>query len=303
VKLIGIIRDETVDAKVSLATVLRRAKVLASMLGEENFKAWVDNELEGYGQEADLPSYRCFKTLSLGTFSGSFGRVVKNVAIPILNLPKDVRSFAQEMIFSQGVRELERLTQDADSSLRHQWPAELIMLAREYVKMQDGSLLVDAWHPVQAADIVGILDTIRNRLLEFLLQLQEVVPDDAESDTAIENIPTERVTNIFHVTILGDQNVVAAGSNISQHVEQEMESGNIDSLLGYLRSLQVPEEDLRDLQAALEEDAKCSEAGLGPRVKQWLGMMTTKAAQGIWRVAVRAAPTLLAKAVLKFLGL
>ena len=80
-KLIGIIRDETVDAKVSLATVLRRAKVLASMLGEENFKAWVDNELEGYGQEADLPSYRCFKALSLGTFSGSFGRVVRRIGV------------------------------------------------------------------------------------------------------------------------------------------------------------------------------------------------------------------------------
>ena len=85
-------------------------------------------------------------------------------------------------------------------------------------------------------------------------------------------MPLEQTTNIFNTHIHGNQNVVAAGTNISQDVRQVVRSNDLGSLLSYLKSVGVSEEDAQELKKAIEEDGPAEEsAGLGPRVRDWLG--------------------------------
>ena len=78
------IQDTAVDASTPLAVVLRKCMILASRLGHEPFKKWVDEELNGYPPEGDLPSYRRIDGLtSIGTFGGPMGAALKNMPLPM----------------------------------------------------------------------------------------------------------------------------------------------------------------------------------------------------------------------------
>jgi hypothetical protein len=52
------IQEAAIDAKLPLATLLRKCKVLGARLGNGEFKEWVENELNGYTSTDDLPEYR-----------------------------------------------------------------------------------------------------------------------------------------------------------------------------------------------------------------------------------------------------
>ena len=77
--------------EVDLATVLRKALILASRLGNQEFKEWVQSELQGYPGEAPVPDYRVLHLQSVGTFSGPGGGGMKNAPIPYSNVPEEER--------------------------------------------------------------------------------------------------------------------------------------------------------------------------------------------------------------------
>lgn len=52
------IQAAATDGTVEISTVLRKAKILASRLKNREFGQWVDCELNGYSDVADLPPYR-----------------------------------------------------------------------------------------------------------------------------------------------------------------------------------------------------------------------------------------------------
>ena len=67
------IQDAAIDSKSDLSTVLRKSRVLAARLKNEDFTKWVQHELDGYPQVTDIPEYRACKCQSQGHFGGAFG--------------------------------------------------------------------------------------------------------------------------------------------------------------------------------------------------------------------------------------
>src|SRR5258706_7481712 len=68
------IQDAATDQSTNTATLLRKCKILAVRLGNEEFKQWIDNELNGYKTIEELPEYRIIET-------GSYGDKVSKNAI------------------------------------------------------------------------------------------------------------------------------------------------------------------------------------------------------------------------------
>jgi hypothetical protein len=64
VSLLREIQDAAIDGKMRLSVVHRKCMVLAARLGHAGFKKWVDDELNGYAPDAQLPSYRRFAGIS-----------------------------------------------------------------------------------------------------------------------------------------------------------------------------------------------------------------------------------------------
>ena len=133
--LIEDISADLVNEKASLSNTLRKAKVLAQELGVPEFRNWVRSELEGCMIPKDIPKYRKFRPTNYGTFSVPFGSGARNVVLPTLNLENPVKEYAENVIFGQGIGELEGMLQLADNNFQRRWPQEALILARDSVKI------------------------------------------------------------------------------------------------------------------------------------------------------------------------
>ena len=298
------IQRDVVDSNVPISDILRKAKVLATLLRNEEFRHWIDAELGGYETGSSLPDYRTFEPLNFGTFSGPFGRVVRNVQIPVTLLPEHVREFAEKMEVAHSVKEIETSATRATKADGYQfpWPPEAVILSRGHVGMDGGGVLVEAWKPFTKGQMEGILDQVRNRLLDFLLELQQIDPEVMKSEDAIRAVPSDKVQNVFNTTILGGQNVVATGTDFTQKTTQTIEIGDAQSLCRHLRGLGLPEDSLVELRAALTQDGERPRRDLGDAVKSWLGKMAAKAVDGTWNIATSTALDLLKTALFAYYG-
>ena len=153
------LQREVVNSGVPISDILRRAKILASLLKNEEFKGWIDAELGGYNTADSRPEYRKFRPMSFGTFAGPFGKMVKNVPIPVALLPTELQDVAGRQEISQGVKEIETLAAQAseEGAVRIAWPPEAVILARDHVRMDDGCMLVQAWKALVKGQLDGIL--------------------------------------------------------------------------------------------------------------------------------------------------
>ena len=294
--LLDEIRSALVNESADLSNTLRKAKILASAIGLPEFREWVDFELSGYTDRDKVPSYRCFLPTNLGTFSGPFQSGVKNMVLPTYNLPDQVRDFAENLIVFDGVGALEA---QASGSYQRKWPQEMVMLARDATQMTGGMVLVDAHQPIPAHVIPGVLDQVKNKLLDFVLGLQEsnITSEDLDNRT----VEPEVARNLFHINIYGDSNVVTSGEHVNQR-DIMVQEGDIRSLLSCLRELNIDSDDLSELKDAVASEPSAPEGRYGPRVREWLGGMISKAASGVWNVGLETASKVLTDALKGYYG-
>lgn len=294
--LLDDIRSDLLNQSADLSNTLRKAKVLASIMGLCEFRDWVDHELSGYPNRSRLPDYRKFTPTNLGTFSGPFQSGAKNVVLPTINLPEPVKDFAEKLEFLDGVAALQA---QADDEHVRRWPQELVFLARDSIEMSGGMVLADAHQPIPAHAIAGILDQIKNKLLDFILSLQE--ENITSDDLMNRKIKPEVTRNLFYINVYGDRNIVASGEEVHQ-TTISVEENNVESLVDYFRQLNVDSDDLRRLEQAIAAEPAVCDGEFGPKVRAWVGGMVSKAATQMWNIGVEAAPKILIDALERFYG-
>ena len=156
--LLDEIRSDLVNESADLSNTLRKAKILASAIGLPEFREWVDFELSGYTDKDKVPSYRRFRPTNLGTFAGPFQSGVKNMVLPTFNLPDEVKDFAENMMFFDGVGALET---QVSSPGQIKWPQEMVLLARDAIQMNGGMVRV-CWQPAKVGQF--LTREIRDRI-------------------------------------------------------------------------------------------------------------------------------------------
>jgi hypothetical protein len=300
VRLVKEIRDGLANSTANLSGLLRKAKILSLSLGNAEFKAWTTNELNGYSSDEELPPYRVIPSQPVGYFAGPFGSTVENMVLPISHMPDSLRELCRNFKLGQCIRELEVMA--TQTELRWTWPTELVLLLRDTITLSGGYVLVEVSQPITKAAIEGVLDAVRNRLLDFILSLQDIRPSILESEDELASIPKESVAQSFSITILGDRNILATGAGISQTVTTSVNPRDPDSLITYLKTIGFEHSDLRELRTALDEDGERPHGQYGIRVKEWIGNAVVKAATGALKVAASSLPTLLTKAISSYYG-
>ncbi len=216
--LLAEIRDAALDSNVNLADLLRKCLVLAARLKHDEFRAWVSAELQGYDfDDTDLPDYRCYPTGSVGHFSGPFGSGLRNAPIPAHLFPEPLRTRIVTHRFVQPVGELEQSIKSGKKGmLSAKWSGDQIAFTQHRVPIYPDMVLVDAWKPIPTAAIAGVLDTVRTRVLEFVLAIEAESPGAGDVEPqAPPALPQETVTNIFNTTIHGGQANIGTGRDAS----------------------------------------------------------------------------------------
>ena len=116
--------DEVADPRYhTLSDVLLKAKVLAHRLRSRKFREWVNSEIDGYNNGAELPDYRIATTHLIGEFNGINHAQYSNVPLSTSHLDSDVRDLLETEQMPMGVAYIEDLVstdQKISRSLDHQ---------------------------------------------------------------------------------------------------------------------------------------------------------------------------------------
>jgi hypothetical protein len=164
------IQDAAIDSSVDLPTLLRKCKVLAVRLGNDDLKRWIDSELSGYTQKDKLPEYRVLKVNSKGHFSGSFGSGLRNADIPLSCIDKDLRESLGHTYLMQPIAAIASLVKSESGTLQEPWNPDVV--AHFGQKIYEQMHCMQAWKVIPASSLVAALDTVRTRVLNFVLEIE-----------------------------------------------------------------------------------------------------------------------------------
>jgi hypothetical protein len=297
------IQTDALSDTVPVATMLRKVMVLAANIDSALLEDWVRHELHGYDEGIEVPAYRKF-TINFKA-SGSNARwqftrqpvpqalvndIVKDDTFHIFECRQAIGTISPDEIrASKGT-----LSINFDNFL-------LVMQGKIY----DPSVVLSAfWGEIAASQVMGIIDAVRSRVLDFVLKLKKTYPDVGEIDGLTTKTPEVNrvVTQIYNTTIHGS-NAGPVGNNSGANISVTVNTGNIQELRSVLAKEGIGEADLTELEAAvISEPVIGEDKTFGPKVTTWLGKMVSKASSGAWAVSLGAAGALLEKALLGYYG-
>ncbi len=299
--LVAEIRDDAVRPDVPTSVLLRKCLVLASRLGHQPLMEWVQYELNGYPDDAPLPSYRGPHALTpMAHLAGPFRSEVRNLQVPIGAIPEYAREWLKHET-REALAGLEHTVRQAESkglgSLRVHLPADLA----PQVEIYEGHTTVQLWLEIPLSLGVAILDQVRNRVLNFALEIEKEDPRAGEAEIGSQPIPEDRVAQIFNVVVMGGEHSWSLGSSgqTIQLIEANVQPGELKSLVEFLRGQGLPESQIKELEQALEEDGSITGAEPGPQTKGWLRRTADKAGE----VGSSVAAGVITAALNRYLGL
>ncbi len=300
------IQDAAINSGIEISTVLRKCKVLSARLGNSEFKRWVDQELNGYESIDDLPSYRILTVQSKGHFSGPFGSGIKNGDIPLICLPKELRESLSKAYCTQPISAYEALIKSSKGdNFQEQWPPDLVALYGGEI-YQNMSCMT-AWKTIPYGLIVALIDTVRNRVLNFVIELESESPDAGESPINKPSISRDKIAHVFNTTIYGNVGNIADGSsNINQTATLNVHKDDLSSLRTELGKLGIPQAELDELEISIKADDKkevIKNKNLGLQVTNWLGGLFTKSAKGVIPVLQGLTANMITKALFLYYGI
>jgi hypothetical protein len=286
-----------------VSALLRKCKLLAARLDNRDFAAWVECELSGYPDDAELPPYRVVGVRSYGNFVGGFGMRGNGLQIPVSVLPEHLRDKYRVARLDQAISAYQNLV-DGDRTGRAQipWPTELAVHCAS--KLTPDMQCVEAWIELPLGAVHKLFNAVKTAILGFAIDIQREAPDAGESPVgAPRPISEERVTQIFDTNIAGNVgNVANASSGFHQTATISLQAGDWEGLKGYLGSLGISDDESREMKGELDivkgGDAETAKA----KAREWVGRLLARVAMSGTGVAVEVAATGIAKAVAGYLG-
>lgn len=295
------IQNAAVDGKSDLGTLLRKCKLLAARLGSQPLEDWLLWESNGYPGTVPVPEYRIWPLQVTGHFSGPFGSGLRNAPIPSVCLPEKVRESYQRYECRLSIANVEDTLAHSKSGTVQVSTGDLALVLGTKVYQHQNCL--QAWAHFSTANLVELVNTVRNRILDFSLALWKEEPTAGEGRSGpMQGLGASKVTQIFNTTVYGGSaNLVGSAEHSS--VSFRIVPNDFASLERVLSENGINSTDMAELRSALEADQRpSSPQGFGPKVSLWIAAMTRKAADGTWQIGLGAAGNLLAQAISKFYG-
>lgn len=290
--LIEDILNTVVDASSDLGTLLRKCRILAARLSSQQLENWLIWESNGYPKNVPVPEYRVWSLEVKGNFAGLYQASISHQPIPPALLPEDVRKSYNNYEFRESITSVEYCLEQDKTGIIYVSTQDLALTLSTKVLKQMNCL--ECWAEFSTSNLVALLNTVRNRLLEFLVAVQkEHLNIDKTDSKTLYSPNSDKITQIFHTTIYGGSaNFVATANDSSTAFNIGL--NDFESVRRVLENNGVSEEDIEELQSALAEDESPETPGsFGPKVSSWIASMMQKAAEGTWNIGIAAAGNLL----------
>src|ERR1700730_14077389 len=282
------------DQKGSLEAALLKTKVLLHQIGHKELVPWVNNELAGYPDDADLPDYRVVSSQPHGHLT-SWTWHVQDWVLPTGHLKDEHKKIVRETRIKSSIGTIEehvRKYREKGQGLIRQLPPELIPSFQKV--LESGVNIMSIWCTVNMADVEGIVVQVRSRLLDFALELQGVVGIEAPPQQLQEKASTVDASKMFYTNIFGGTVILG-----SQNVQVNNQRDDIEGLLKEIGKLGYEHQELEDLrQAVLEDKSKGKEPDIAEgKTGKWFTNALKTAGKGFVKVGVDVAAAVITKAI------
>ncbi len=299
------IQNDVIDTNVDISVILRKCKVLAVRLGNKPFENWVDQELNGYKNKKLLPDYRIVQVYSQGNFSGPFGSGLNNADIPFLSIPEKYRENLRKCYLVEPIGYyINSLKNSKGGNFKEQWPPDLVAYTGRDI--YQGMNCMSAWKLIPNSSIFSLVEAVRNRILNFVLEIGKEAPDAGEDSPKTQKISPERITQVFNTTIYGNVgNISEASQNVNQTATINVLQNDLNSLKTYLSSVGIPKNEIQKLEGAIQKDSaeKVSKTRkLGNKVLAWIKSVSLKIKNEAFPVLQSVSANLITQAILKYYG-
>lgn len=298
--LLAEIQAGAISEETSLSEVLRRCLVLAYRLKNEPLLAWVKAELNGYPDRTKVPEYRVV-SVRVKVNSVGIAHRITGEAVPYEYFPEELYKLATTASIGQAVGSLEA-TKD-QPELHVDPPARV----RQWV-IEHGNPDVDVtavYQELPPGSIRGILSKIRNRLLEFVLEIEGTFPDVESGSFEATPMVAAKAGAIFNTTIFGGSPSINVGDSVQvMQIKHAVSAHDFDSLRRYLLDQGLVEHEVNELHEILDsgEDPQDVEDEATP-TGSWARKAGTLIAKRGGTIAFETAKQLVVKAVLAYAGL
>lgn len=292
------IQNSAVSKDESITNLLRKCMILGARLGNDEFNDWVNKELNGYINEDDLPDYRVLDVVeSRGNFVGPAGSSLKNGLIPPSTIDEKWRDLINKQNLNDGIGIYEDLLERDNDSFKISWPSDLVALCADEINRN--MTLLSAWKVIPRGSIKNVVDSVRNKILSFVLDIEKINPEAGEASVNSKPIPEKEVNKVFNTHIYGDVGSLASGSSDIKQNSNIIKVGDFKSLKKSLEKLGIKNEEIDILKKALKED----DEEIGEKTTSWLSKMISKAAKGGLKVSMSVASNVLPKLICNYLGI
>jgi hypothetical protein len=251
-EIIGLLSDQNG----SLEGALLKTKVLLRIIGHKELVPWVSNELTGYSDVKDLPPYRIVSSQARGHVVWGY-REDRDWVLPIHDLTDQQLEIVSNTKMTSSIGTIEQQVK----TYREQRQGLVVNLPPEFSSafqksLTPGTNIISLWCAVNMADVEGIVIQVRSRLLDFALDLQEVVGVNAAPQELITKAPTVDTGSMFRMAIYNTGGTVIVGSHNFQVNNQKED---IEGLLKEVAKLGYDQKELDELRKAVIEDKNKNE--------------------------------------------
>jgi hypothetical protein len=238
----------------NLTDALLKTKVLLHQIGRKDLVTWVNNELKGYPDDS-VPDYRVVSTEVHGQLT-SIAWQVTDYLLPIQHLKpetqKSLTSFAMTASLQIIEESVKQHRENSSHGMRRNLPTEATAMFQK--ALQGGVNVISAWCEINMQTVENILAEVRSRLLDFVLELRDVVGKNADEGQLEEKVASVDAGKLFNTAIYGSGNTVVLGVHSTQTVTVTNTKGDIDGLVKALANAGIPEQELKELRVAIAED-------------------------------------------------
>jgi len=299
------IQNDVIDANIDISVILRKCKVLAVRLGNEPFENWIDQELNGYKNKNLLPDYRIDQVYSKGYFAGPFGSGLENADIPPSCIPEKYREDLGKCFFLEPISYyINILNTSKGGSIVEQWPPDIVAYTGKNIYKNMNC--ISAWKLIPNSSIFSLVEVVRNRILNFVLEIEKEAPDAGEESPNTQKISPERINQVFNTTIYGNVgNISEASQNVNQTATINVAQNDLNSLKAYLSSVGIPKNEIEKLEKAIHEDSveeENKDEKPGNRVFIWIKSISLQVKDEAITLLKGVGVNLITWAILKYYG-
>jgi hypothetical protein len=248
------------DDAVSTSNLLRKLTVVAHRLQSVELQKWVASEMNGYATIEDLPPYRGPRPCRVRvTFRASFGG--QEIKYLHENDVPDIGNFREAHFYThltEPLAELENFA-SADRDPTQAWPNTSVAQFNKWGEDRKAVSLpmfqaADVEKIITRSMLHGVVETVRNKALDFALNLQSAYPDAGEVGGPTTRDESVKMTVNYNIsqTINGGTNTLGNGENVTQNVQ--INQNDMQGLLALLQGLGISADDQDQLKTAIEQD-------------------------------------------------